>query len=288
VLVRVRRIAAPFVTAAIIAAAAAGLGGCGGALNERTAIPRSGVVREPTLRTMAKLNMEREAPVLIRVYKEEGALEVWKQDRAGRFALLKTYPICKFSGNLGPKLVTGDRQAPEGFYDITPEAMNPTSSEYLSFNTGFPNAFDRSLGRTGAFLMVHGGCSSAGCYAMTDQGIEEIYGLVDEAFKAGQDKVQLQAFPFRMTAHNLAQHATDPNAPFWRMLKTGSDAFDKTGRPPNVAVCGQRYVFNAAVGIDDLNPDAPCPPGVELVSATDANAASSKAQIPRASASRGM
>ena len=106
---------------------------------------------------MARLNMEREAPVLIRIYKEDSALEVWKQDRTGRFALLKTYPICKFSGTLGPKLQIGDYQAPEGFYDISPEQMNPTSNEYLSFNTGFPNAFDRSLGRTGNFLMVHGG-----------------------------------------------------------------------------------------------------------------------------------
>jgi murein L,D-transpeptidase YafK len=277
---RIKQIAAPVLTAAVIAAAA-GLGGCGGALNERTAIPRSGVVQEHTLRHMAKLNMERAAPVAIRIYKEEGTLEVWKQDRTGRFALLKTYPICKFSGGLGPKLVTGDRQAPEGFYDITPDQLNPTSSQYLAFDTGFPNAFDRSLGRTGAFLMVHGGCSSAGCYAMTDQGIEEIYGLVEEAFKGGQEKVQLQALPFRMTAHNLARHATDPNTLFWRMLKTGSDAFDVAGRPPDVAVCGRRYVFNPAVRADALDPEAPCPPGVELASATNMNAASFRGQAPR-------
>ena len=52
---------------------------------------------------MERLDMERAAPVLIRIYKEESTLEVWKQDRTGKYALLNSYPICKFSGNLGPK-----------------------------------------------------------------------------------------------------------------------------------------------------------------------------------------
>jgi murein L,D-transpeptidase YafK len=212
---------------------------------------------------MESLNMDRGAPLLIRIYKEESTLEVWKQDRTGKFALLKAYPICKFSGKLGPKLAQGDYQAPEGFYDITPDQMNPWSHEYLAFNTGFPNAFDRSLGRTGSFLMVHGGCESVGCYAMTDYEMEEIYGLADEAFKGGKDKIQLEAFPFQMTAENLARHADDPNAPFWDMLKQGSDAFLVTGQPPTVAVCGQRYVFNPALADNDLDPRAPCPPGIE-------------------------
>lgn len=218
---------------------------------------------------MESRNMDRAAPVLIRIYKEERMLEVWKQDRTGKFALLNSYPICKFSGILGPKTAQGDRQAPEGFYDITVDQMNPQSSEYLAFNVDFPNAFDRSLGRTGSFLMVHGGCRSVGCYAMTDYQMEEIYGLVDEAFKAGQDQVQLQAFPFRMTEENLARHADDPNTPFWQMLKTGSDAFAEAGRPPAVAVCAQRYVFNPPFPSKDLDPSAPCPSGTD----SDATAA---------------
>jgi len=212
---------------------------------------------------MESLNMDRAAPILIRIYKEESALEVWKQDRTGTFALLKAYPICKFSGKLGPKIAQGDYQAPEGFYDITPGQMNPSSIEYLAFNTGYPNAFDRSLGRTGSFLMVHGGCESVGCYAMTDYEMEEIYGLADEAFKGGQDKIQLEAFPFQMTAENLTRHADDPNTPFWDMLKQGSDAFLATGRPPKVAVCSQRYVFNPVLADKDLDSRAPCPPGIE-------------------------
>src|ERR1700743_1235096 len=116
-------------------------------------------------------NMDLHAPILIRLFKQEAELEVWKQDRTGRFALLKTYPICRWSGDLGPKVRDGDAQGPEGFYSISPAQMNPQSAYYLSFNTGFPNAFDKALGRTGSELMVHGDCSSRGCYAMTDEQI---------------------------------------------------------------------------------------------------------------------
>ena len=127
---------------------------------------------------LAEKHMPKESPILVRIFKEESELEVWKQDDSGRFALLKTYPICRWSGELGPKIRQGDRQAPEGFYTITPGQMNPNSSYYLSFNLGFPNAYDRANDRTGSFLMVHGNCSSAGCYAMTDEQIGEIYYLV--------------------------------------------------------------------------------------------------------------
>ena len=251
-----------FVKALILAATVGSLTGCSGLLYRTEPIVRTGTVRMSTLRHMESLNMDRAAPILIRIYKEESTLEVWKQDRTGKFALLKPYSICKFSGKLGPKIVQGDHQAPEGFYDITPEQMNPLSNEYLSFNIGFPNAFDRSLGRTGSFLMVHGGCRSVGCYAMTDYKMEEIYGLVEEAFKGGQDKIQLQAFPFRMTTQNLARYADDPNAPFWQVLKMGSDAFFATGQPPSVAVCDQHYVFNPGITVNDLDPSAPCPPEI--------------------------
>ena len=94
----------------------------------------------------------------------------------------------------------GDRQAPEGFYTVTKAQMNPNSSLYLAFNLGYPNLYDRANRRTGDFLMVHGKCRSAGCYAMTDGLIEEIYALAREAFIGGQETIQVHALPFRMTA----------------------------------------------------------------------------------------
>jgi murein L,D-transpeptidase YafK len=190
-------------------------------------------------------NMPTESPILVRLFKEEAELEVWKQDASGRYDLLKTYPICRWSGELGPKVKEGDRQAPEGFYTITPAQMNPNSQFYLSFNMGYPNTYDKAWGRTGAHLMVHGDCSSRGCYAMTDDQIGEIYALARESFFGGQRAFQVQAYPFRFTPTNFARHRNNPNMPFWRMLKDGSDHFEVTRQEPKIDVCEKRYVFNA-------------------------------------------
>ncbi|MGO4736139.1 hypothetical protein AB4099_06325 [Bosea sp. 2KB_26] len=197
-----------------------------------------------TYALMSEKGMSKDQPILIRSYKKESELEVWKRKGDGRYALLKTFPMCRWSGQLGPKVREGDRMAPEGFYAISPGQMNPNSSYYVSFNMGYPNAYDRSHGRTGAHLMVHGACSSAGCYSMTDDQIGEIYALVREAQGAGQKAVQMQAFPFRMTPENLAKHRLDPNIAFWKNLKEGSDYFDVAKDEPSVGVSGGRYVFN--------------------------------------------
>ena len=190
--------------------------------------------------TMSEKGMNARAPILFRAYKKESELEVWKQTSTGEYALLKTFPMCRWSGQLGPKKVEGDRQVPEGFYSITPAQLNPNSSYYLSFNVGYPNAYDRSLGRTGAHIMVHGACSSMGCFSMTDEQVADIYALAREAFGGGQKAIQMQSLPFRMTAQNLAKYRSDENMPFWKNLKEGSDHFDVTKREPQVAVCGRR------------------------------------------------
>jgi murein L,D-transpeptidase YafK len=197
-----------------------------------------------TYTLMSEKGMNKDQPVLIRSYKKESELEVWKRKPNGQYALLKTYPMCRWSGQLGPKVREGDRMAPEGFYAISPAQMNPNSSYYVSFNMGYPNAYDRSHGRTGAHLMVHGACSSAGCYSMTDDQIGEIYALLREAQNAGQKAVQMQALPFRMTPENLAKHRLDSNIAFWKNLKEGTDYFEVTGDEPAVGVNGGRYVFN--------------------------------------------
>lgn len=197
-------------------------------------------------------SMDATSPILVRLFKEEAELEVWKKNTSGEYALLKTYPICRWSGDLGPKVREGDRQAPEGFYTITPGQMNPNSNYYLAFNTGYPNAFDRSHGRTGSELMVHGDCSSRGCYAMTDEQMVEIYALARESFFGGQRAFQLQAYPFRMTAANMAKHRNSPHLAFWKMLKVGYDHFDVTHQEPKVDVCDKHYVFDAAAPEGDL------------------------------------
>mgnify|MGYP002277175458 CR=1 FL=1 len=183
------------------------------------------------------------APMYVRVFKQESALEVWLGRPDGTYTLFKTYEVCRWSGKLGPKLVEGDKQAPEGFYIVTPAQMNPNSNYYLSFNIGYPNAYDKAHGRTGMHLMVHGGCSSAGCYAMTDDSVAEIFALARDAFVAGQQEFPVHAFPFRMTSANMAAHAGSQWYDFWQNLKQGYDYFQTYRRPPVVGVENMRYVF---------------------------------------------
>ncbi|RXF73668.1 L,D-transpeptidase family protein [Hansschlegelia zhihuaiae] len=210
---------------------------------------------------MTEKGMSPQDPILVRVFKEESKAEVWKKRKAdGRYALLKSYDICRFSGKLGPKIKEGDKQAPEGFYSVTPAQMNPKSSYYLSFNIGFPNAYDRALGRSGRHVMMHGDCLSAGCYAMTDDQMGEIYAMARESFRGGQKAFQFQALPFRMTAQNIARRRDDKNMKFWKNLKQGSDAFEVTKLEPKVDACGKKYVFNAQTGpLSSIDPNAACP-----------------------------
>lgn len=199
---------------------------------------------EKVIMSMKAKGMTRSSPIMVRIFKEEGELEVWKQKDTGRYDIIASYNICKWSGKLGPKFREGDRQAPEGFYTVGPAQMNPKSSYYLAFNIGFPNTYDRAHGRTGSNLMVHGACSSAGCYSMTDEQVSEIYAFARDAFRGGQGAFQVQAYPFRMTAENMARYQGDSNFKFWKMLKEGHDHFEITKVPPKVDVCDRRYVFN--------------------------------------------
>lgn len=228
-----------------------------------------------TVAQMEKIGTSKEAPMLIRAYKKEAELEIWKMGADGKYVHLKTFPMCRWSGQLGPKTHEGDRQVPEGFYAITPAQMNPNSSYYLSFNVGYPNQLDRALGHTGGTIMVHGACSSAGCFSMTDKQIAEIYAIARSALNGGQHAIQMQSYPFRMTAENLAKHRLDPNIGFWRNLKEGNDHFEVTKEEPQVAYCGRRYVFNAAVD-SHADPLAACPPlkqDPEIVASVSAKAA---------------
>ena len=181
-------------------------------------------------------------PIFMRVFKREFELELW-MIRDGRFHRFATYPICKWSGRLGPKIAQGDRQAPEGIYTVDETQLNPNSRWHRSFNLGFPNAFDKAKGRTGSFLMVHGGCGSIGCYAMTNDVIDEIWKLVTAALRGGQKRFQVQVLPFRLTEEALARHADQPDAQFWQSLKPGYDMFETDLVPPKVSVCDGRYAF---------------------------------------------
>ena len=251
---------APHLARIAVIVSALALAGCNETLEDIS--PKAEKKLPPKLvQSMRAKGMTTTSPIMLRIFKEEGVLEVWKQKDTGRYALATSYDICKWSGKLGPKFTEGDRQAPEGFYDIKPWQMNPKSSYHLAFNMGYPNNFDRAHGRTGSNLMVHGACSSAGCYSMSDEQVEEIYAFARDAFRGGQEAFQVQAFPFRMTAENMARYRDDANYPFWSMLKEGYDHFEITKVPPKVDVCGRRYVFNSIPQEGSaFSPNASCPP----------------------------
>ncbi len=199
----------------------------------------------PTLtRELQPLGLRLGDPLFVRIYKAEAQLQIWMK-HGQRFVLFKRYPICTFSGTLGPKVRQGDGQAPEGFYSVGLGQLNPFSSYHLSFNLGYPNAYDRAWSRTGSALMVHGNCVSIGCYAMGDDAIEEIYTLLEAALRAGQGAVPVHIFPFAMTDSDDARF-NDPNwGEFWRNLREGHDWFEHHGVPPRVRVRDRQYVFSA-------------------------------------------
>lgn len=195
---------------------------------------------------LAEKNLKFGAPVFIRIFKESNELEVWIEPGGGReFDLFKTYEICRWSGKLGPKLKEGDHQAPEGFYHIGRNRMNPRSNYHLSFDLGFPNEYDQHHQRSGSFLMIHGGCLSIGCYAMSNENIEEIYTLADAALAAGQKFFRVQAFPFRMTDDRMDELDEEGKwFEYWANLKEGFDFFEMLRRPPDVRVEEGDYAFH--------------------------------------------
>ncbi len=240
----------------IAAATAVGLAGC-----SQVVPPHMKPIPAEAKALLAQKNMREDAPIMVRIFKEENELEIWKAKDDGRFHHFKTYPICNWSGGLGPKYKIGDKQAPEGFYKVSAKLMNPNSKFHLSFNLGFPNAFDKAHKRTGKYLMVHGDCRSAGCYAMTDALIEEIYAMAREAFTGGQEAFDVQALPFRMTVENMRRHSRSKHYAFWRNnLYQGYKDFEVSQLPPKVDVCERRYLFNVNfLNGEPTDPTAACP-----------------------------
>ena len=197
-------------------------------------------------REFEEKNLNYGSPIFIRIFKDSMDFEVWVKSE-NEFKLFKTYKICTYgSGTLGPKLRQGDGQAPEGFYFVTPERLNPVSNFHLSFNLGYPNKYDRIHRRTGGALMVHGNCVSIGCYAMTNAVIEEIYTIADAAFRGKQSFFRVHIFPFRMEKANMEKHKESEWIEFWTNLKEGYDFFENHKIPPDVEVTNKKYTFKTS------------------------------------------
>jgi murein L,D-transpeptidase YafK len=212
--------------------------------------------------------------LFIRIFKAESELEIWMK-RGQKFVLLDIYPMCHWSGTVGPKVNEGDKQSPEGFYTVGRKQLHLFGRHPRSLDLGFPNSLDQAHNRTGSFILIHGGCSSVGCFAMTNTVTAEVYDLTEKALKGGQDRVHVHVFPFRMTEANLAGYQNNPWIGFWRTLKQGYDAFEQTRLPPRVSICGKNYVVQrtAPGEVGDSGPLAPC---------GDSRAATPQASFPSA------
>ncbi len=184
------------------------------------------------------------APVFIRIFKESSTLEVWMQ-KGSRFALFDSYKICKWSGKLGPKLQEGDRQSPEGMYSIEANDLRVNARWHRAMGVNFPNAHDRTNSRGGSGILIHGKCSSTGCFALTDPHVEEVYDLVDAALAGGQPRVLVHIFPFALTRDNLAKKADHPASDFWQELRPAFAAFERDRLPPQAELCGEQYGFSS-------------------------------------------
>lgn len=228
------------------------------AASESAAASPSSVTREAATaaaldKRLAAAGQERGAPVLLRIFKASSELELWLA-KDGRFERFSSYPICKWRGVLGPKLWEGDRQSPEGFYSFDEEGLRWQGHWFRAFDINYPNAYDRAHGRTGSGILIHGACSSIGCFAMTDLVIDEMFDLVTAAFAAGQERIQVQVFPFRMSSGNLERFGKLGWSEFWGDLKPASDLLDATGIAPRIGVCDGRYVVRPGI-VGDTAPD---------------------------------
>ncbi|AFH93068.1 TPA: L,D-transpeptidase family protein [Providencia stuartii] len=193
----------------------------------------------------SKTTNQQNSAIFIQIFKQEGVLELYQKAPNGKYNLSKTYPICKFSGGLGPKKREGDLKSPEGFYQITASQLNPNSRYYRSINLGFPNEYDRAQGYEGNYLMIHGDCVSVGCYAMTDKYMSEIYQTVESAFKSGQSTIDVSIYPFRMTKENMLIHRNSSHYAFWQQLKPAYDYFQDVGKPAQISVTSGKYAVNS-------------------------------------------
>lgn len=196
---------------------------------------------------LGKLGLKCGDPVVLRLFKEEGELEVWmKPSSAPHYTLFKVHRVAASAGRPGPKLREGDGQAPEGFYGVSAEGLRPGTRHYLGLDFGYPNSLDRQLGRTGGEMMIHAGSTAAGAYSLSPEGMEEVYALADAALRAGAGTVGVHLFPFRLTDKRMDQVVEERSrwADEWINLKEGYDFFENVRLPPVLGIEAGRYAFH--------------------------------------------
>lgn len=180
--------------------------------------------------------------LFLRAFKKEQKLEVWAKNKSDDiFTLLKTYEFCATTGMLGPKRRSGDRQIPEGFYEV--DLFNPQSQYLLSFRINYPNKSDLVFAdklNPGDNIFIHGRCVTIGCIPIGDDNIQELYLLAAKAKSAG-GKINVHIFPTIMNDQNYKainnEFGTDASLlAFWSWLKPVYDAFENSKKLPTVVI----------------------------------------------------
>ena len=195
------------------------------------------VVKTLTSRSISRNSLR----IYLRAFKTEKIVELWAKNTTDSvFLLIKTFPICELSGDIGPKRRSHDLQVPEGFYQITD--LNPFSKYYLSMEINYPNASDSIKGvkgHLGNLIFIHGACVSSGCLAMTDDRIKEMFVYCIEAFKSGQEEIGITIYPAKLTDANYSglksgYSKNKDKISLWADLKKSYDLFNQTKVPPSI------------------------------------------------------
>jgi murein L,D-transpeptidase YafK len=204
------------------------------------------------LANLKKNNIKAEELNLLFVaFKTEKKLMIYaKKESENVYKSFLVYPICKSSGELGPKRKSGDYQVPEGFYYI--DRFNPKSNFYVSLGINYPNESDKKKSQAenlGGDIFIHGSCVTVGCLPMTDENMKEIYIYALLAKQNGQSKIPVYIFPFEMTEKNIEIYENKYQnktalLKFWQRLKIGFDLFEKNKKELKITVDGNgNYEF---------------------------------------------
>ncbi|MBN2694348.1 L,D-transpeptidase family protein [bacterium] len=210
---------------------------------------RPEIAREETKESIKELFKKNEvtypSEIFLRALKLEKKLELFvKKD--GKFQLLKTYPICASSGDLGPKRRQGDLQVPEGFYHI--HHFNPVSNFYLSLGVSYPNESDKifKTGRdAGGAIYIHGDCVTIGCLPITDSRIKELYTIASDSLKK-QKKIPVYIFPCDFNSEKCQKELKNypQHSDFWKNIKEGFDYFETNKSLPKITINKKgKYIF---------------------------------------------
>lgn len=195
---------------------------------------------------LAELECTKRYSVFLLISKQERTLEAWvKKGTGSKYVLFRSFPVLAASGKLGPKRREGDKQVPEGFYNI--DTYNPKSNFHLSMRVNYPNAADRVLSdqqHPGSDIYLHGGRKSIGCVAIGDPGIEELYTLCRSATNSTSIQVLIVPFGFESKDRAKLPREFAQHKRLWAEIEAIYRYFRATHGIPEVVIDSRTGEYN--------------------------------------------